>query len=164
MRRYTPPHRRRARPGPPPPAVPRQRSWPARAPGAAPPPGPAGAGGGRGAAGGGRRFCARWGGGKQPPRRYFVAFLEFDGIDDAAHRRWHVHRGLLGLERYQRIVDADLAAFFDEDIDDIDTLGITEIRNPHLDDAHSNALTSPSTLARNTTKRAASAPSITRWS
>ncbi len=34
--------------------------------------------------------------------------------------------------------------------------------NAHLDQAHSKAFTSPSILERNTMKRAASAPSITR--
>ncbi len=110
-----------------------------------------------------RRFAQQHGG-DQRPCRHFVAFLQFDRIDDAVHRRRHVHRGLLGLERYERIVDANLAAFLDEDVDDVDTLGVTEIRNSYLDDAHSKALTSPSVLARNTMKRAASAPSITRWS
>ena len=58
----------------------------------------------------------------------------------------------------------NLAALFDENVDDIDAFGVAEIRNAYLDEAHSNALTSPSTFARYTTKRAASAPSITRWS
>src|SRR5580698_3244184 len=57
-----------------------------------------------------------------------------------------------------------MTALLDEDIDNADALGIAEIRNAHVNQTHIKTFGSPSTFARNTTKRAAAAPSITRWS
>ena len=97
------------------------------------------------------------------PARDLLTFLDLDRRDHAADRRGHVHRSLLGLERDQRIIHADLRA--------------------HRRPAHrrqsrpwhrpgpgtrtsmaltTSAFTSLKVLLRNTTKRAASAPSMTR--
>ena len=100
--------------------------------------------------------------GYQRARRYCIAFLDRDRIDDALNRRWHIHGGLFGLQCYQRILDLDFAAHLHQYVNHADVLGVANIRNPHLDRTHNNAFTSLKVLARNTTKRAASAPSITR--
>ena len=95
---------------------------------------------------------------------HLLALLEVDRRDHAAHRRGHVHRRLLALQGDQGFVRADRGAHAREHIDHGHILRIADVRNPDLDHAHSSAFTSLKVLLRNTMKRAASAPSMTRWS
>jgi len=55
----------------------------------------------------------------------------------------------------------DLRALFNQHFQNGNALGIAQLGHPHFD-AHSSAFTSLRVLLRNTTKRAASAPSMTR--
>ena len=99
----------------------------------------------------------------QAPHRDRVPDLHLQLLDDARGRRGHVHRRLVGLERDQRVLGRDLVARGDEDLDDRDVGEVADVRDLDLD--HSSTLRMSSRMVtRYFTKRAAAAPSITRWS
>ena len=81
-----------------------------------------------------------------------------------ACRRGHVHRRLVGLERDQRVLGADLVAGRDEDLDHRDVGEVADVGDLRPRHQSSTLRRSASTPTRWTTKRAAAAPSITRWS
>ena len=80
-----------------------------------------------------------------------------------ARGRRDLHRRLVGLEHDQRVLDRDLVADGDEDLDDGYLVEIPDVRDLDLHQS-STLRRSDSWLTRCATKRAASAPSITRWS
>ena len=95
-------------------------------------------------------------------QRDFHALLDTDRDHFAGRGRRDVHGRLLAFERDQRVVDADLSAGRHENLDHGHILGVADIGNPDFDSAHKSAFTSANVLLRNTMKRAASAPSMTR--
>ena len=50
------------------------------------------------------------------------------------HRRRHLHRRLVGLERDQRALDGDAVAGLDQHLDDLDVSGTRRCRAPHFDE------------------------------
>ena len=74
-----------------------------------------------------------------------------------------LHRRLVGLQDDERVLLGDLLADLDEDLDDGDVGEVADVRD---DDVHQSRTLrrSSSTPLRCTQKRAAAAPSITRWS
>ena len=113
------------------------------------------------------------------PLRDLVAELDLELGHRARLRRGHVHGGLVALQGQERVVDRDLLPRADMDLDDRDVLEVTDVGDLDLD-GHGISLrvrgsgagagqrtsrrTSSSTVQRCRAKRAASAPSITRWS
>ena len=95
--------------------------------------------------------------------RDLVADLDEQLADGAGLRRGHVHARLVGLEHDQRVLGGDGVAGRDQHLDDGDVGEVPDVRD--LDLAHSRARRmSARTPARCVVKRAASAPSTTRWS
>ena len=110
-----------------------------------------------------------------------VAGLHLDLADRAGLGARHLQRRLVGLQRQQRVFHRHLVAGLHVDLDDRHVLEVADIGNADFDHAHGAALqrvgwmvsaaghrtsrrTSSSTWQRCRVKRAASAPSITRWS
>src|SRR6185503_709888 len=92
-----------------------------------------------------------------------VADLDEHLADGAGLRGRNVHARLVGLQDDQRILGGDGVAGRDQDLDDRDVGEVPDVRD--LDLAHSSARRmSDRTPARCVVKRAASAPSTTRWS
>ena len=92
-----------------------------------------------------------------------VADRDRDVGDLARRGRRDLHRRLVGLEHDQRILDRDLVTDGDEHLDHGDRVEIPDVRDLDLHQS-STLRRSESWLTRCATKRAASAPSITRWS
>src|SRR6185312_13918537 len=64
---------------------------------------------------------------------HLVADLDDHGFHDAVARRRHLHRRLVGFQRYQGILGFHLVARLDEDLDDRDVLEITDVGNLDVD-------------------------------
>ena len=111
--------------------------------------------------------------------RDLVAGLHLDLADRAGLRARHLQRRLVGLQRQQRVFHRHLVAGLHVDLDDRHVLEVADIGNADFDHAHgqlssvsgdgtgghrTSRRTSSSTWQRCREKRAASAPSITRWS
>ena len=69
----------------------------------------------------------------QRAHRHFVAELGEDLLDDALHGRGHVHRGLVGFQRHQRLLGLHLIARLDQDLDDRHVVEIADVGNFHFD-------------------------------
>ncbi len=103
-----------------------------------------------------------------------VADLDAQLCHDTREGRRHVHRGLVALERDQRVALGDRLAERDQHLDDRYILEIAERGHAHLahgprriahgTTASSSPRASASAAASAVVKRAASAPSMTRWS
>ncbi len=65
---------------------------------------------------------------------HLVADLDLDLLDHASARRRHVHGGLVGFQRDQRILDLDRIARLDQYLDDGHVLEITDIGNLDFDE------------------------------
>src|SRR6185436_17999957 len=92
-----------------------------------------------------------------------VADGHLELADLARGGRRHLHRRLVGLQNDERVLDGDLVAGRDKNFDDGYGVEVADVRD--LDFHHKRTLRrSDSWLTRCATKRAASAPSITRWS
>ncbi len=98
--------------------------------------------------------------------RNLVAELHLHVLHLAALRGRHFHRRLVALERDDRFVLADDVARLHEDLDHRDVLEIPDVGDLDLDRGHYKRprRMSAMTWARKVVKRAASAPSTTRWS
>ena len=94
---------------------------------------------------------------------HLVADLDLDRRDLAGRRRRDLHRRLVGLEHDQRRLVRDLVAGADQHLDDGDVGEVADVGDRDLHQS-TTLRRSESTPTRCATKRAASAPSITRWS
>ena len=92
-----------------------------------------------------------------------VADGDLDLADLARGGRGNLHRRLVGLQHDQGRLDVHLVAGGDEDLDDGNRVEIADVRDADFHQS-STLLKSESWFTRWATKRAASAPSITRWS
>ena len=94
-----------------------------------------------------------------------VAELHLELAHDARSRGGHLHRRLVRLQRDQRVVDGNGIAGRDVDLDHRYVGEVADVRNLDLLGGHSSSLRSSSSRwHRCRVNRAASAPSITRWS
>jgi GAF domain-containing protein len=93
-----------------------------------------------------------------------VAYGDLDRRDLARGRRRHFHRRLVGLEDDERRLLLHLVADGDEDLDDRDGVEIADVRDLDFEAQSRTLRRSDSWLTKCAVKRAASAPSITRWS
>ena len=103
---------------------------------------------------------------KRAALRHAVADPDAELRHGPGERSRDVHRGLVGLQRDERVLRLDLVAGRDVDLDHGNVVEIPDIGDADLGDlGHSRARRrSDRTPARCTTNRAAAAPSITRWS
>jgi hypothetical protein len=95
-----------------------------------------------------------------------VPHADLELADHAGKRRRHVHRRLVGLERDERILGRDLIPGLDQHLDDRHVGEVPDVGDLDLAGlAHrSTRRKSERTLTRKAQKRAAAAPSTTRWS
>src|SRR6185369_17808896 len=93
-----------------------------------------------------------------------VADRDLHLLDDAGMRRRDLHRRLVALDRDQALLDGDGVARLDEHFDDGDVAEVADVGNADVDRHSSTRRKSPSTWIRKALKRAAAAPSTTRWS
>jgi hypothetical protein len=94
-----------------------------------------------------------------------VADVDAQLLHRAGLRRGNVHRRLVRLQRDQRILGRHLVARRDVHLDDRHIGEVADVGDADLDRHYRSPLRmSDSTPARCVAKRAASAPSITRWS
>ncbi len=99
------------------------------------------------------------------PLRYAVPDRDAQLRDRAGARCRHVHRRLIGLERDERVLDRDLVARRDVDLDHRDIGEVADVGDAYFRRRHNSARRrSDRTVTRKATNRAAAAPSITRWS
>ena len=100
-----------------------------------------------------------------------VAGLDLDLLDRARRGCRHLHARLVGFERDHRVLGGEPVARLDVDLDHLDVLEVADVRD--LDLGRRHRLVSPQSTSRRTSsstwqrwrvKRAASAPSTTRWS
>src|SRR5690606_34043627 len=96
--------------------------------------------------------------------RDLVAGLQVELRDLAGVGRRHVHRGLVGLDGDEALLDLDGVSLGDEDVDDFDVGEVADVRDGEFHRHRTSPSTLSRTFARRTVKRTASAPSITRWS
>lgn len=61
--------------------------------------------------------------------------LDLHFLDDAGFRCRHFHRGLVGLDRDQRIFELDGVASLDKHFDDRYVVEVADVRNPDLFDS-----------------------------
>ena len=101
------------------------------------------------------------------PRRQFITDPDLHFFHHSDKRGRHVHRGLVGLEGEQRLIDGNLIALPDQHFYDIYITEVTEVGNHNWPGvAHGIASSKPSTSANASASarvnRTAAAPSITR--
>ena len=64
-----------------------------------------------------------------------VAQLDLEFLDHAGRGRRNLHRGLVGLDGEQRLLDLDRVARLDQQLDDGHVLEVADVRHPHFDRA-----------------------------
>jgi hypothetical protein len=69
--------------------------------------------------------------------RHRAALGDMDLLNDAAGRRWHIHRCLFGLEGDERRFGLDTLTSLDENVDHSDVLEVTHVGHSYFYEAHS---------------------------
>src|SRR5581483_8061568 len=85
----------------------------------------------------GSRLGRRSHGGNEITGRDRAALGDVDLVNDPTGSRWHIHRGLFGLERHEGCLGLDALTGFHQDVDDSDVFEVAHVGHSYFYEAHS---------------------------